>query len=203
MVSSFVSLLSKKYASELDDEAQKYINYAVDGSTRMQEMIKSLLNYSRLNTRSFDKEEVDLNEVIKKVQLDLSAKIAETETKIQFPKLPSVEGNSIQLQQLLMNLIENGIKYRSNAVPRIEITLKEYKEHYQFCVKDNGIGISPEYHEKVFVIFQRLHTRQDYPGTGIGLAVCARIIHNHKGKIWVESKEGYGSKFYFTLKKPK
>lgn len=200
MITSYVQLLDKRYRNKLDDDAVDFINFAVDGADRMQKLIYSLLEYSRIN-RVKPFEYVDLDETLADIKDDLELVIKESGAEIGSDKLPVVFGDKVLLGQLCQNLIGNAIKFRGADPLKITISCKEAEHEYLFSVKDNGIGIQKEYREKIFVIFQRLHTREKYPGTGIGLAICKKIVERHKGRIWVESEPGKGSEFLFTIKK--
>ncbi|KAA9040854.1 PAS domain S-box protein [Ginsengibacter hankyongi] len=201
MVTSFLQLLKKKYDQQLDETAQKYINFAVDGANRMKTLILDLLEFSRISSLAVDHTVIDLTEVVKKTRMVLKSVIDESHAKINVSVLPKVCGNESQLLQLFQNLVSNAIKYRDLSIPEIEITYSETPQQWQFCVHDNGIGIDADYHDKIFIIFQRLHNKKDYSGTGIGLAICKKIVQLHGGNIWVESSKGKGSKFYFTISK--
>jgi len=201
MVSSFLQLLQKKYESQLDATAQKYINYAVDGADRMKTLILDLLEYSRISSYKEVHVSVNLEEIVSKTLHTLKPVTDEAQASIIVPSLPEVSGNKSHLMRLFQNLISNALKYRSEAQPIIEIGCTEKSDEWEFFVKDNGIGIEPKYFEKIFVIFQRLHSRNEYNGTGIGLAICKKIVELHSGKIWVESSLEKGSKFYFTISK--
>jgi light-regulated signal transduction histidine kinase (bacteriophytochrome) len=199
MVASYTQLLAQKYGGQLDDKAQSYINYAVDGATRMQGLINDLLTYSRVNTRGQALEPTDLHAVLGEALRNLTAAIEENQAIITNDDLPTVRADATQLQQVFQNLISNAIKFRGEASPHIHVSAREEGGEWLFSVKDNGIGIDAKHAERLFVIFQRLHTRQEYPGTGIGLAVCKRIVERHGGRIWFESEPGKGSTFFFTL----
>jgi PAS domain S-box-containing protein len=200
MVSSFLQLLQKKYESQLDDTAQKYINFAVDGAERMKTLILDLLEFSRISSEQVEHTTISLNEVVNKTLLSLKASIDETQATIIVPSLPEVSGNEFQLLQLFQNLLSNAIKYKGEADPVIEIGFTDTELYWQFSIKDNGLGIDPKYFEKIFIIFQRLHNKKDFKGTGIGLTICKKIVELHHGRIWVESS-GTGSIFHFNLKK--
>jgi light-regulated signal transduction histidine kinase (bacteriophytochrome) len=168
----------------------------------MKKLINDLLAYSRLGNTAVEFSEVDMNQVLKEAVNNLQETIAENKAVLSIEPMPVLaKGNFSGLVQLLQNLIGNAIKYRSESQPEIHISVKEENKHWQFAVKDNGIGIEPDYFEKIFVIFQRLHNMSEYSGTGIGLAICKKIVEQHSGKIWVYSKENAGSTFYFTIKK--
>jgi light-regulated signal transduction histidine kinase (bacteriophytochrome) len=200
MITSYVQLLEKRYKSRLEGDAIEFINFAVDGANRMQVLIRSLLEYSRIN-RAKPFEYVDLDETLQDVMRDLDLAIKDNNAKIEFGKMPVVFGDDVLLGQLFFNLLNNAIKFKGDKPVHIKIDYTEKDDEFQFAIRDNGIGIAKEYQEKIFVIFQRLHTKDKYPGTGIGLAICKKIVEKHKGKIWVESEPGQGSAFYFTLKK--
>lgn len=201
MVSSFLQLLEKRYKDKLDNKAHEYISYAVDGAERMKRLILDLLEYSRVNSSKAIVEDVDVNEVVEDLKMLYKNVLAETKGTIKTTKLPNVKGSRVQILQLFQNLIGNAFKYRSKAAPVIDICYEEEESFYKFGVNDNGIGIDPKFFHKIFTIFQRLHNRDEYSGTGIGLAICKKIIDKHGGKLWVESTPGQGSTFYFTLPK--
>lgn len=202
MVSSFLQLLDKRYREQIDDAGRQYINFAVGGAERMKKLINDLLEYSRIEHAQGDFEVVDMTEVVKEVCLNLQEAITDNEAKIDFEQLPVLhKGNYSGMVQLLQNLLGNALKYRSDAPVAIQIRCKEEEDHWLFTVKDNGIGIESDYFEKIFIIFQRLHNMSEYSGTGIGLAICKKIVEQHGGKIWVYSTENQGSTFYFTIKK--
>ncbi|TDH28814.1 PAS domain S-box protein [Segetibacter sp. 3557_3] len=201
MVTSFLQLLQKRYRDKLDAKAHEYIGFAVDGAERMKGLILDLLEYSRVNTNKSELEQVDLNEVAANVLLTYKQLLSETDGSIDITSLPMIKGNRTQLTQLLQNLIGNALKYRRAEPPRIQVTVEEHPQEFEFAVIDNGIGIEERFYHKIFVIFQRLHHKNEYSGTGIGLAICKKIIEKHGGRIWVESEPGEGSTFYFTLPK--
>jgi PAS domain S-box-containing protein len=201
MVASYTQLLAQRYEGQLDDKARMFIDYAVDGAVRMQRLINDLLAYSRVNTQVKTHEILDSHAVLGEALRNLSAAIEENRAIVSNDDLPTVRADAIQLSQLFQNLIGNAIKFHSAELPRIQVSACDLGREWQFSVKDNGIGIDAQYADKVFVIFQRLHTRQEYSGTGIGLAICKRIVERHGGRIWFESEPGKGSTFYFTLPK--
>jgi PAS domain S-box-containing protein len=201
MVASYTQLLEQRYSDKLDDDAREFINYAVDGARRMQRLINDLLEFSRVSTRGRRLEAMDANEVLGTVRANLTAAIEDAGALVTNGELPSVMGDRTQLGQLLQNLIGNAIKFRGAALPHVHIAAREGADEWVLTVKDNGIGIAPEYFDRIFVIFQRLHATADYPGTGIGLAVCKRIVERHGGRIWVESQPGNGATFSFTIPK--
>jgi len=199
MVSSFLQLLDRRYGAQLDKDAKDFIYYAVDGAKRMQSLILDLLEYSRVGTRGKSFEKIDLNEVMLQAKINLKIAIKENKANIICDRLPVVCGDDTQLIQVFQNLIGNAIKFHGENSPEIYISSTRKNGTYEITVKDNGIGIDPKYTERIFLIFQRLHNREDYPGTGIGLAICKRIIERHGGSIGVESKIGEGSAFHFSI----
>lgn len=199
-INSYVQLLANRYKGKLDADADDFIHYIVDGSTRMRQLINSLLEYSRIN-RVKPFETINVNDVIAEIQNDLNEQIKITKATIKYKNLPDIVGDTVLIGQLFQNLIVNALKFRGDKKPEIIISGAKQNGYYIFSVKDNGIGISKEYWEKIFVIFQRLNNREQYPGTGIGLSICKKIAERHGGKMWVESEPGKGSVFYFTIKK--
>ncbi len=199
MVTSYMQLLSKRYKDKLDQDANEFIGYAVDGSNRMKKLISSLLEYSRINrVKPFEVVKLDL--LLRDVLQDLENRIAETNAIIITDELPAVYGDHVLLGQLFLNLISNALKFRADRTPEITISWEKQQDGFFFSVKDNGIGIQKEYSEKIFVIFQQLHSKQKYSGTGIGLAICKKIVERHGGKIWIESVVNEGTTFFFTIK---
>jgi len=202
MVTSFLSQLEKKYSDVIDDKGRQYIHFAVDGAKRMRQIILDLLDFSRVGRIEEDLEDVDFNKLMSEILALYRRQIEELSAKISFEELPIVQTYKTPLRQVFQNLIGNSLKYHTrNGVPKISISCKETKTHFQFSVEDNGIGIAPEYFEKIFIIFQRLHNKDEYSGTGMGLAIAKKIVENLGGKIWLKSSEGKGSTFYFTLLK--
>ena len=199
MVTSYLQLLARRYQHRLDADADEFIQFAVDGAARMKNLIEGLLTYSRVTRHGQGFVDTDCNEVLRAVLTDLKFAIADAQARVEAGDLPAVLGDSPQLRQLLQHLISNSLKFRSERQPEIRITARQRGDEWLFSVRDNGIGIAPAYLERIFVIFQRLHAHKDYPGTGIGLAVCRRIVEWHGGRIWVESEEGRGAVFYFTV----
>ncbi len=199
MVSSFVQLLEKRYKGKLDRDADDFINFAVDGANRMQILITDLLAYSRVGRRGKTFGETSCEVVLDRALSNLQAVVEETGAVVTRDPLPAVTGDDSQLVQLFQNLIGNALKFRGDRVPRIHISVEQSGNDWVFSVSDNGIGIAPEYCERIFSIFQRLHGRQEYPGTGIGLAICRKVVERHGGKIWAKSELGTGSTFYFTI----
>ncbi|HWP28143.1 MAG TPA: ATP-binding protein, partial [Chloroflexota bacterium] len=191
--------LARRYRGKLDADADEFIEYAVDGARRMQALINDLLAYSRVGTRGQEFEPTDANAVFDQVVTDLGAAIEEAQAVVTRDDLPTVVVDPSQFGQLLQNLLSNAIKFRGERPPRVHVSARLEDDAWLFSVSDNGIGIAPEYTDRIFVIFQRLHSRAQYPGTGIGLAICKKIVERHGGRIWVESTPGEGSTFYFTL----
>jgi PAS domain S-box-containing protein len=200
MVASYIQLLQRRYKGQISKEADEFIGFAVDGVVRMKTLINDLLIYSRVNTREFPAEPTDINKIIEQVKVNLKTAIEEADAVIEYENLPTVNCSPLQITQLFQNLISNAIKFRSDErPPRVQITAKLTDDEWMFSVADNGIGIEKEYTERVFVIFQRLHNYNEYPGTGIGLAICKKIVEKFGGHIWVESEPGKGSTFNFTV----
>jgi light-regulated signal transduction histidine kinase (bacteriophytochrome) len=199
MVASYTQLLEKRYKGSLDADADEFIAYAVDGAKRMQNLILGLLSYSRVGTRGKPFEPTECESVFKQVLDNLKVTIDESGAGVTHDPLPRVMADETQLIQLFQNLLANAIKFRGEDQPRIHVSAKEDSNECLFSVSDNGIGINPGYFDRIFVIFQRLHGREEYPGTGIGLSVCKRIVERHGGRIWVESQPGEGSTFHFAI----
>ncbi len=199
MVASFTQLLAKRYRGRLDQDADEFISYAVDGATRMQRLINDLLAYSRVGTRGKPLQLRDGNDVFRQARDNLAKAIEDSGALIFTDHLPTVKGDEMQLIQLFQNLMANAIKFHGPEPPQIQVSAAKNGREWVFAVKDNGIGIAPEHQERIFSIFQRLHQRSEYPGTGIGLAMCKKIVERHGGRIWVESQVGAGSTFYFTI----
>ena len=201
MVTSFTQLLAQRYSDKLDADANQIINFAVDGATRMQALIDDLLTYSRVGRKGKTFEPTDCEAVLKKALSNVRLLVEESGANISREPcpLPTIMADRAQIVQLLQNLLSNAIKYRNQHTPEIQIKAELHNEQWLFAVRDNGIGIDPKHFDRIFTIFQRLHTRNEYPGTGIGLAICQKIIERHSGKIWVESELGQGSTFYFTI----
>ena len=199
MVTSFLQLLQRRYEDQLDLEANEFINFAVDGAKRMHYLIEDLLAYSRVMTKGKAFKEVDMDEVLEKVKMNLKVKIEENQVKITQETLPTIDADELQMIQLLQNLIENSIKYRSEKSPEITVSAKKDDNDWIFTVKDNGIGFDPKHGDHIFLIFKRLHTNEEYEGTGIGLAIIKRIVQRHYGSVWAKSELGKGSTFYFSI----
>jgi light-regulated signal transduction histidine kinase (bacteriophytochrome) len=201
MVASFTQLLQNRYHDKLDDDANDFINYAVEGASRMHNLISDLLIFSRVGTRGKSFKTTDMNTVLDAVIATFQQVIKETNTTITYKPLPVIIADESQMIQLLQNLISNAIKFRSEESPRINVSGDLKADKWIFSVSDNGIGIDSKNFDRIFIIFQRLHKKEEYSGTGIGLAVCKKIIQRHRGKIWVESELGKGSTFYFSIPK--
>jgi hypothetical protein len=192
-------LLAERYKDKLDKDANEFIDFVVDGSHRMRMLINSLLEYSRVNkVKPF--EWINPAHIIKEILQGMKDQIVESGATIEFDNLPKIYGDSFLVGQLFQNLIGNALKFRNDKKPEIKISGQRKNDEYLFSVEDNGIGIKSEYADKIFVIFQRLNSREKYPGTGIGLSICKKIVERHGGRIWVEPGPGGGSVFYFTIK---
>lgn len=200
-VNSYAQLLVRKYQGNLDAKADKYLGYIMEGATRMQQLINDLLEFSRVGTRGKELQPTDCESLLSQVLENLQVAIAQSQAQVTHAPLPTVMGDKIQLIQLFQNLISNAIKFRREEPPSVHISAAPLENEWVFSIRDNGIGMEPEYFERIFVIFQRLHSRVEYPGTGIGLAVCKKIVERHGGRIWVESQLGVGTTFHFTLPK--
>lgn len=201
MVTSYLQLIQDRYKDKLDETANEFIFFAVDGAVRMKRLINDLLVYSRVQRSTADFTRVDCERLIETVLADLRFTIEDAGVTVTHDPLPSVIGNEAQLGQLLQNLIANAIKFRTDTEPTVHIGVNNKDNESIFFVADNGIGIDPKYLDRIFVIFQRLHGNNKYPGTGIGLAICRKVVENHGGRIWVKSTPGHGTTFYFALPK--
>jgi len=199
MVASYTQLLARRYKDNLDADAREFITFAVDGAIRMQKLINDLLMYSRVGTKGKPFEPMEGEDVLHAVLSNLKIAIQESGAVVTHDPLPAVSGDPVQLIQLFQNLIGNAIKFRGPAAPRVHLGVEKKGNEWIFSVRDNGIGIESQYFDRIFVIFQRLHTREEYPGTGIGLAVCKKIVERHEGRIWVESEPRKGATFFFTM----
>jgi signal transduction histidine kinase len=199
MVASYTQLLAKRYKGKLDSDADEFIMYAVDGANRMQRLINDLLAYSRVSTRGKAFELTDCELVLDQALANLQTAIGESEAVITHDPLPTFMGDHTQLTQLFQNLVGNALKFHGEEPPRVHIGVERADHDWLFCIRDNGIGIEPQYVDRIFVIFQRLHSKTDYPGTGIGLAICKKVVERHGGRIWVESQPNQGSTFYFAI----
>ncbi|MCW3070279.1 MAG: response regulator receiver sensor signal transduction histidine kinase [Bacteroidetes bacterium] len=199
-ITSYIQLLQKKFGDKLDDEANEFMDFVVSGSRRMKTLINDLLEYSRINRVEGTLESVNCNVIVAEVLQNLDDSIKDSHAVIEVEELPSVKANRLHMVQLFQNLLGNSIKFRSDRAPVIKISAKKTAEYYLFSVEDNGIGIKQEYSTKIFEIFQRLHSMQHYPGTGIGLAICLKIVQRLGGEIWMESEYGKGTTFFFTIR---
>jgi len=199
VVAGFVGLLERRYKDSLDEKAHEYIKYTIDGTKRMQELISDLLEYSKVGTKSREFRPTDCSLILSKAILDLKAAIEESCAIVTYDNLPTIMADSSQLTSLFQNLVGNAIKYRSKEAPRIHVAAEKKANEWVFSVRDNGIGIDPKFKDRIFAVFQRLHTSVEYSGTGIGLAICKKIAERHGGNIWVESEPGEGATFYFTI----
>lgn len=198
----FIETLEEEYSVLLDEKAKKYIYIAVDGATRMSALINELLTYAKLSSDESSKELTDINIVLDEIIKMQQGVLAEKEATVTYEPMPSIIVFKTPVKILFQNLISNGLKYIPKEVkPEIKVSFKESADNYQFGITDNGIGISPNNHKKIFQLFTRLHSADKYAGTGMGLATCKKIVEKHAGEIWVESEEGNGSTFYFTIKK--
>jgi signal transduction histidine kinase len=199
MVAAYTQLLSERYKGKLDENADKFIGYASEGALRMQVLIQDLLAFSRVGRASASYASVDCNLMMEELMKTLAPAILESGAVITHAELPAVWADRTQMTQVLQNLIGNAIKFRGKVPPEISVGAKKNGSDWLFSVRDNGIGIAPEFAENIFVVFQRLHTRSEYPGNGIGLAICKKIVERNGGRIWVESQAGSGSTFKFTI----
>jgi PAS domain S-box-containing protein len=210
MIASYLQLLARRWEDKLDPEGREFMAYAVDGAKRLQDLINDFLILSRVGRHPGSFAWTDCSEVLQQALSQLKMAIEDTRASITHSPLPKLTGDGVQLTQLFQNLIGNAIKFRGKDPPQIHIGAERGKrppsasghlaaEEWLFSVRDNGIGIEKEYFERIFIIFQRLHAREQYPGTGIGLAVCKKIVERHGGRIWVESQPGRGATFYFTI----
>jgi PAS domain S-box-containing protein len=201
MVSGYTQLLKRRYADKLDAEANEYIDFAVDGVKRMQALISDLLAFSRVGSRAKPHVDVELDDVMRQALTNLKVAIDESSAKVTFAPLPTVPGDRSQLTQLVQNLVGNALKFRKPGdAPEVSVSVVREGSLWRLSVADNGIGIDPAYRQKVFVIFQRLHAREDYPGTGMGLAIAKKIVENHGGRIWIDDTVTRGTTFHFTLR---
>jgi PAS domain S-box-containing protein len=198
-VSSYVQLLSRRYRGQLDADAVDFIDFAVGGVRRMQQLIEDLLAFSRVGTRGAPLVPTDLQAAFEHTLASLHAALDESQATVTADPLPTVVADAGQLAQLLTNLIGNALKFRGADPPRAHVGAERSGRMWTISVQDNGIGIAPEYFERIFVIFQRLHAREEYAGTGVGLAICKKIVERHGGRIWVDSAPGRGARFSFTL----
>lgn len=198
-VANYVQLLEMRYHDELDQDATEFIDFAVEGVSLMQTLIDDVLVYSKVDLKGIEWQLTDSETALNHALSNLRGRIAETQAQVTHDPMPQIVADGTQLMQLFQNLIANAIKFRGNEPPRIHIGVQRQEEAWLFSVKDNGIGIDPQFSDRIFVIFQRLHTRDEYPGSGMGLAICKKIVECHRGRIWVESEDGHGATFYFTI----
>jgi PAS domain S-box-containing protein len=199
MISGFLELLSVRYEGKIDSEADEFIRFAIDGAKRMNWLIEDLLQFSRIGRTAWKPELASIEDAYQEAIRNLAVPIRDSGANITRGALPTLVIDRIQLTTLLQNLIGNAIKFHSDAPPRIEVQAKNEDGMWVFSVKDNGIGFPQEYSEKIFMMFERLHSKERYPGTGIGLAICKKIVERHGGRIWAESRGGQGSTFYFSI----
>ena len=202
MIGSYTQLLERRYGDKLDADAREFMGFIVDGATRMKQLIEDLLAYSRVGTRGKELRPVPAQAALERALVNLRVAIESADARVTNDTLPEVSADDTQLTQLFQNLIGNAIKFRKPGEPiRVHVGVQDAGAEWRFSVSDNGIGIEPQYYERIFMVFQRLHTRDEYPGTGIGLAICKKVVDRHRGRIWVESALGKGSTFHFTLPK--
>jgi len=198
MITSYTQLLAKRYRGQLDSDADEFIEFVVDGATRMSALINDVLNYSRVGSRDLELTSADCEEILDRVLMNLRQRVEETGAVVTHDPLPTIIADSSQLAQLFQNLVDNAIKFCTEKSPAVHIGAHQEGDGWTLFVRDNGIGIDRSYNERIFQAFQRLHSRE-YPGTGIGLAICKKIVERHGGRLWIESEPGHGSTFSFTL----
>jgi light-regulated signal transduction histidine kinase (bacteriophytochrome) len=201
MIASYVQLLQRRYQGKLDPEADEFIAFAVDGVTMMKSLLNDLLAYSRINTKSTPFENINMTKVIGEVKNKINKIFDSSTYELKYDSMPPIFASESQIKELIYNLLINAIKFNDKEKAEIEMAYTPGADFHSFSIRDNGIGIEKEYANKIFEVFQRLHTHDEYPGTGIGLAICKKIIENHHGRIWIESEPGKGTTFNFTLKK--
>jgi signal transduction histidine kinase len=199
MVSSYLQLLENRYADDLDEEALEYVDFAVDGADRMREMIDGLLQYSRIQSDGEHLEPVDLNAVVEDARDNLEIRIRQSGAEITVEDLPQVVGDESQLRQVFQNLLENAIKYSGEGRPKVEVEAERSGDGWLLAVSDDGIGVDPDHHDRIFGMFKQLHGGEEASGAGIGLPLCKRVVERHGGEMWLESEPGEGSTFYFTI----
>jgi len=199
MVSSYLQLLARRYRGKLDEDGEEFMRFALDGARRGQQLINDLLAFSRVGTRRRELRPTDCERVLEAALQSLEVAARESGATISHGPLPTVMGDGPQLSLVLQNLVGNALKFRGPDLPRVNVTAERQGGEWVLAVEDNGLGIAPEYFDRIFLIFQRLHTREEYPGTGIGLAIAKRIVERHGGRIWVESAPGRGSTFRFSI----
>jgi two-component system, sensor histidine kinase and response regulator len=203
-IKSFAELLLLKYPNLFEDKPKQFLQYIIDGSLRMDQLINDLLTYARIGgINEIELQEINLNDLIHQLLINLNQDIENNQATINITNLPNIVGDRSKLIELWQNLIANAIKYRKKETPIINISATEDEEYWNFQIEDNGIGIESQYYQKIFQIFQRLHSKEEYPGTGVGLAICKKIVDFHGGNIWVESEYGQSSTFHFTISKTK
>jgi light-regulated signal transduction histidine kinase (bacteriophytochrome) len=199
VVDGFIKLLVKRYRGKLDEKADEIINYSLEGVKRMQDLIRDLLEYSKVGTKGLNSNPVDFNLKVDRAVLNLKAAVEESGAIVTRDELPTLAADAPQITRLFQNLIGNALKFHGKEKLTVHVSAESKDNEWMFSIRDNGIGIDPEAAERIFAIFQRLHTKEEYPGTGVGLAICKRIVERHGGKIWVESEPGKGSIFHFTI----
>ena len=192
-------MCSSDLGERFEGDAKEFMHYIVDGAARMKQLIEDLLAYSRVGTKGKDFKPVPVEAPLRKAITNLHAAIDEASAAVTWDPLPTVDADEVQLAQLFQNLMGNALKFRGAAVPRLHVSAADQDGDWHITVADNGIGIEPQYYERIFMLFQRLHTMGEYPGTGIGLAICKKVVERHGGRIWVTSTPGEGSQFQFTL----
>jgi len=200
MVSSYLQLIESRYKDDLDDDGEEFLEFAIDGADRMRDMIEGLLKYSRVDRQDDPVESIDLNAVLEDVLADLHVQIVESDAEVTVEDLPRLRGDASQLRQLFQNLFDNAITYSGDEPPQIHVSADRRNNNWVISVDDEGIGIDPKDQDRIFTVFNRLHSHEAYEGTGIGLALCQRIVERHGGKIWVDSEPGEGATFSFTLR---
>jgi light-regulated signal transduction histidine kinase (bacteriophytochrome) len=200
MVASYTQLLARRYKGRLDTDADEFIAFAVDGASRMQRLIQDLLAYSRVGSKGMDLLDISSESALGQALGNLRAAIEKSGAQVTYGPLPTVSADETQLVQVFQNLVSNAIKYQGPGVPKVHIkAVRDRESKWRFSVRDNGLGIDPQYFERIFGLFQRLHKREEFAGTGIGLAICKKIVERHGGSISVKSRPGLGSSFRFTL----
>ena len=199
-IAGFGQFLQRKLGDQLDEESQRWLEAVVNGAKRMKTLIQDLLRYTSLDTRSLPFSPIHIQTVLEDALANLDGSVRESRASVVYNgSLPSVWGDRPQLTQLFQNLISNAIKFSREQPPEVRVAARQNHNEWLFSVRDNGLGIAPEYHERIFEVFKRLHDRQEHPGNGIGLAICRRVVQRHRGRIWVESEPGNGSTFFFAL----
>jgi light-regulated signal transduction histidine kinase (bacteriophytochrome) len=199
MVTAYLSLLEKNYADSFDSRARQYMDFAFEGGLRARDLIRDLLEFSRVDTQGRPFHRTDMEGVVGQVLKNLTVQIKEDEASITRDRLPTIMADDLQMVQVMQNLVSNAIKFHGEESPKVHISCEEGGKEWVFSVRDNGIGIDPQFRDRLFVLFQRLHPREEYDGTGIGLAVTKKIVERHGGRIWLESELGKGTVFYFTM----